>query len=802
MDDQPELPSSYTLVQPNGEVPKHLETLEAIGRGGSSSVFRARYQNQLDRAVKVLDPRSDLTDISVSEFEASFRNEIEALSSITHENIAKLVDFGLVVDGSPCTFVVTEFIEGLPLDIFAADADTSATDFLSVIDQVLQGLGSLHLHYILHCDIKPANILVRRRSDGTCQATILDLGVSKFLPPSLTESQREEYTYFFTTERYVHPGLRENVSNHSMNRTKVGRLQKMFPSQDMYSFAVSMEELLTPALCDRLRKHLGDEGIDTLRLVISNIKSEGVKPHSAQTLASELKRLSVRQFAPLGIEELGFTAPRGRRISLPAGRILVTGRMQALIDHPLLQRTQRVPQLDLLSHVFPGARHSRYEHALTTLDLARQSVLHLLEDRSFRLNVSNEEIEGYLLMALLGDIGHFQFQHMFEDFLRDRSGEDLFTAGLLTDDEIVRQLLEVDPLKHVELQALVDTKDEQGRTISSIVNEYFHAGWRETMGAISTPETVMQCTLSGLLSSPIDIEKLAYLRLDSSSTGLPFGLAVDPESIFSNLVVASLIDIDQLREVQMKRSGTIGIRESAISYVEASVLARYWQIQRGYWHVTNRSLQAMVKSLIWQLLKNNQLNYSEFLLDTSFMGVDSSLRYLSQKFEALRSQGLLADNATNPIQGLLASQRSIYKRILTISPESNVSSRRSDHLVHESLQRLSPREQEQVTEDIRELLNSSFPTLDMKPGDVLLDIPLSKREMLGGRALVYADDSDELLGDIFDLSPLLEGLKDSFDRYAKRLRVFVHPDAHDALEGMSMVEKAREIVFEHLRSRD
>ena len=86
-------------------------------------------------------------------------------------------------------------------------------------------------------------------------------------------------------------------------------------------------------------------------------------------------------------------------------------------------------------------------------------------------------------------------------------------------------------------------------------------------------------------------------------------------------------------------------------------------------------------------------------------------------------------------------------------------------------------------------------------GDVLLDVPKTKREMLGGRVLVYSDDKEEMLGELFELSPLVDNLKESFDQYAKRLRVFIHPRVAKVLEDQSAIPRAREVVFEYLREQ-
>lgn len=79
-----------------------------------------------------------------------------------------------------------------------------------------------------------------------------------------------------------------------------------------------------------------------------------------------------------------------------------------------------------------------------------------------------------------------------------------------------------------------------------------------------------------------------------------------------------------------------------------------------------------------------------------------------------------------------------------------------------------------MAEDIRRAITDDI-GVETRPGDVLVDLP-RRREDLGGRAVVYADDRRENLGDLYQVSPIMTAMKDNFDLLAKRLRVFIHPE--------------------------
>src|SRR5205814_765458 len=107
----------------------------------------------------------------------------------------------------------------------------------------------------------------------------------------------------------------------------------------------------------KLARYVGHEGVLALKVISNELQKKLSPVMPARLVREEFRRLSMRQIAPLGVQELAAIAPQGKRITLAAGRVLITDRVQSLVDHPLVQRLQRVPQLDLLSHVFPSARH-------------------------------------------------------------------------------------------------------------------------------------------------------------------------------------------------------------------------------------------------------------------------------------------------------------------------------------------------------------------------------------------------------------------------------------------------------------
>ena len=804
--DELERPGTYQLLNHDGTPPTQTLPLP-LGQGGSSIVFRAHYQRRLLRAIKIMVPRDDLLrKLSSERFFESFDNELEALSRLTHEHLAKLTDFGrITLDDVEYPYIVTDFVHGQPLTDFAQHGETTASQLLATIDQILEALQYLHSHSVMHCDVKPANILVNVRHLDTgiqTSATLLDLGVSRYVGrPALDFG--DNFTYFFSTRAYVMPLLEPFLATETENKIAREDLERFFPLQDLYSIGVILRDLLAEAaIRESVRKEFGSTATSALAEIQTRLLSlepgHAVIPNT-HTLRRVLDRATQRAAGPIGVAELAVVP--GRRLSIPTNRVRVplTDRAEELLNHPLVQRLHHVPQLDQLHLVLPGASHSRFLHTLHTYDLARNALVQLLTDWRVHLDARRESVEAVLFKALLDDVGHYHFVHMFEDFVVDRSRvPQLRDAGILSDTEVFRLMVgDSDTAPgHSLASVFAEQKDHNDKSLADIVTDLLGEGWLGEVRALASPATPIDAVFGALLSSPVDVDKVSYLIDDSLSTGLRFGRGLDPTAIFSGLVIP-----DEQHWNEYGRQPCIGIRESVLAHVEDAVLARYWQIQRGYWHRTNRSLQAMIKFAISELLLAGRFDFTRFVAETLYTGSDSALRWLHARFQEAQADHAIAPEVVNPLDDLVIARRRIYKRLVTISPRSMPLARARDRVIFEGLRDRSPVDDRDFCRDIAEQLESAFDGLSIAPGEVLLDMPRRNREELGGKVLVYSDEPTDYLGELFTISPVLRGLSEAFDVYAKRLRLFVHPRVADQLEGEDEHQRAYETILDYLRSR-
>jgi HD superfamily phosphohydrolase len=403
------------------------------------------------------------------------------------------------------------------------------------------------------------------------------------------------------------------------------------------------------------------------------------------------------------------------------------------------------------------------------LELARGAISRMASETSISIDLTPELLDRFLFRALLSNIGHYQLLHVFEDLVEDRKRAPSIAAlHLLSEEEVFLCAVgarreDGDP----DAAPWNTVTDEHGRTLAALVREHLGDAWIAGQLWSEACDSPIAALLAGLLSSPIDITKMAYLVDDSMMTGLRFGRAVDADEVFASLVRPR--DEDLAAGIPV-----VAVRERALSYLENAVLARYWQIQKGYWTKANRALHAMVKYLISGLIEAQSFDFMTYLNETLHGGSFSALRWLSEHFEQARADDLIPDEARNPVADLLVSRRVIYSRVLTLSPRSPSPTRRGDASIYTELSGKTTLDLNAVAESMRTAIGDDL-GIPTRPGDILVDLPRRRREESGGRAVVYADDRRENLGDLYQVSPLMASMKDSFDLFAKRLRIFIHP---------------------------
>ncbi len=176
------------LEESTHQQPGPLPTLDArfmairpIGHGASGDVYLGRQHEPIERtvAIKVLRP----TEVRPSTIER-MRREAVALGALDHPGIATFHDAGATDDGRP--FIVTEWIDGPPIDRWCDEHRAGFDLRCRLISQVCRAVEHAHQRGVIHRDLKPGNILVAGGDAGgeeEPRPKIVDLGIARLVDP-------------------------------------------------------------------------------------------------------------------------------------------------------------------------------------------------------------------------------------------------------------------------------------------------------------------------------------------------------------------------------------------------------------------------------------------------------------------------------------------------------------------------------------------------------------------------------------------------------------------------------------------
>jgi serine/threonine-protein kinase len=196
--------------------------LRELGHGGGGTVYlaaRADEQFQKRVALKVMPAGADSIELV-----RHFKRERQILASLSHPNIAQLLDGGTTDGGLP--YFVMEHVDGEPLLGYCDSRRLSISGRLRLFLSICSAVQYAHRNLVVHRDIKPANILVA--ADGSPR--LLDFGIAKLMNPELL-GEAHTATAMVMTPEYASP--------------EQARGQRITTATDVYSLGVVLYELLT-----------------------------------------------------------------------------------------------------------------------------------------------------------------------------------------------------------------------------------------------------------------------------------------------------------------------------------------------------------------------------------------------------------------------------------------------------------------------------------------------------------------------------------------------------------------------------
>ncbi len=232
------------------------------------------------------------------------------------------------------------------------------------------------------------------------------------------------------------------------------------------------------------------------------------------------------------------------------GPVKISAPLQKIIDTPEFQRLRYVRQLGMCHLVFPGANHTRFEHSLGTMHLAIMFAESLHVEDEMLLAVA----------ALLHDIGHPPLSHGAEETFQKITGLDHLNAG-------VRIILGEKPFQESAIPSVIE---DAGIKPSDVADVLLFKSRKNRI-------------ISRLISGPVDVDELDYLRRDSLYTGVSIGN----------------VDHRRILNVAMLSGDDVFIEEKGLGTMESILIARILMYGSVYFHKTSRIAQIMASKAIW-----------------------------------------------------------------------------------------------------------------------------------------------------------------------------------------------------------
>jgi len=255
------------------------------------------------------------------------------------------------------------------------------------------------------------------------------------------------------------------------------------------------------------------------------------------------------------------------------GYIYITEAEKQIIDSFPFQRLRRIRQLAGAEYVYPGANHTRFEHSLGVMHLAGR----LTDNPQLSQILSEDESQMIRIAAMLHDVGHGPFSHVFEHILvkfLGKTHEDMTTSIILNS----------------ELRDLINDLGYDVKTISKLA-----------VGTLNEPKTAYK---DQMIRSAIDVDKLDFVVRDTYHTGAEYGF----------------VDVSRLVHTIGILDGNLAVDIGALSALESFVLARIESFKSIYFHRVGRAVQIMLATAME--LARDELGLTDFQSPEEYLALD------------------------------------------------------------------------------------------------------------------------------------------------------------------------------------
>lgn len=588
-------------------------------------------------------------------------------------------------------------------------------------------------------------------------------------------------TLLHSTASYAAPEVRARIRN----RERISRSEISANSQvwENYSIGVTIAEILSSitlvndATAQEVTKLLSQMQPHIRKLFFPNeygyfkrfiLKLVADEPEDRYQTIEEawhaLRRIEPRNIAFGAIPDLTGVGCR-KEINNGKRRIRLSEAAFRWIAHPAFQRLHNLNQLNFVYLVYPGAKRSRFAHSLEAFETARDFAHHLLNDPNFRFIIDESDLSMFLAASLLHDVGHYPLAHMLDEMRPKHPPEDPLDLSVIrTDDEMTRYFLQCTtfgpPSSITEpLWTILGNDGIDPERLSRLVSK---------APVTSHADKIIQSLLDGT----VDIDKVAYLRMDSEQTEVSFGNGIDLAGLLPALTV--ILPEERLDIAQPPR---LGIIPQGVSAAESVITARYHMFDRVYWHRANRAIMSMIAYVARHLFGGQQgsqqiVGFRQYIEETSNMTDMEALRWLSNRMDYAIQHDLVEGHngrrCGNPLHGIIHSTRELHKKILSIS--SPIEYNKHAYLTSEC----DLDEQERLRCQILDVITRKYDSLAVADHEVLFDIP--KKHLVAEALfddLQVIDQKKHSIRPFTDYSDIASATREEYRKRANRCRVFV-----------------------------
>ena len=255
------------------------------------------------------------------------------------------------------------------------------------------------------------------------------------------------------------------------------------------------------------------------------------------------------------------------------GYVYITEPEKKIIDSYPLQRLRRLRQLAGSDYVYPGANHTRFEHCIGVMYLAGKVV----KNPNISMLINDREVDAIRIAALLHDVGHGPFSHVFEHLLikkLNKTHEDM-TSWLIEKSEIAKRLSEIG-FNPQEIAALA-------------------------VGKLHQPGKAF---IDQIISSAVDVDKQDFIVRDTFHTGAEYGF----------------IDVFRLIHALNVLGENLAVEIGAISAIEAFMIARIESFKSIYFHRVGRAAQIMLATAMEKA--DDELGLTVFKTPEEYLALD------------------------------------------------------------------------------------------------------------------------------------------------------------------------------------